>query len=110
VPALDIGFLLTAHASWLQISSNSAISEGWTVRCTCGATEDDGEELVECGGGCKTWQHTRCVLGPCAKLARGAAFLCTWCREKGADAPSSAAPAANVRLLCKLHPAQRVFL
>ena len=83
----------------MQISSNSAISEGWAVRCTCGATEDDGQDMVECGA-CKIWQHTRCVLGPRAKLAKDAAFLCTWCQEKDADAPSSS-PAANVRLAAK---------
>eukprot|EP00899_Mesostigma_viride_P010085 jgi/Mesvir1/19078/Mv12833-RA.1 len=31
----------------------------WTVRCTCGTVDDDGERMVACDI-CEVWQHTRC--------------------------------------------------
>ncbi|GFQ03262.1 phd finger protein male meiocyte death 1 [Phtheirospermum japonicum] len=34
-------------------------TENWTVRCKCGAQDDDGERMVACDI-CETWQHTRC--------------------------------------------------
>ncbi|KAK6125827.1 hypothetical protein DH2020_040433 [Rehmannia glutinosa] len=34
-------------------------AENWTVRCKCGARDDDGERMVACDI-CETWQHTRC--------------------------------------------------
>lgn len=34
-------------------------TEKWTVRCKCGARDDDGERMVACDI-CETWQHTRC--------------------------------------------------
>ncbi|KAL8472341.1 hypothetical protein ACS0TY_028904 [Phlomoides rotata] len=34
-------------------------TESWTVRCKCGARDDDGERMVACDI-CGTWQHTRC--------------------------------------------------
>ncbi|KAL3629065.1 hypothetical protein CASFOL_027126 [Castilleja foliolosa] len=34
-------------------------TENWTVRCKCGAGDDDGERMVACDI-CETWQHTRC--------------------------------------------------
>ena len=75
-----------------QISSNSQVSEGWTVRCVCGAAEDDGKPMAECDA-CKAWQHTKCALGKGPKLAPGDPFLCTFCREAEASAPSSPPPA-----------------
>ncbi|GAB4831620.1 hypothetical protein Ancab_005632 [Ancistrocladus abbreviatus] len=33
--------------------------ENWTVRCECGARDDDGERMVSCDI-CEVWQHTRC--------------------------------------------------
>ncbi|KAH7849367.1 hypothetical protein Vadar_016836 [Vaccinium darrowii] len=33
--------------------------ENWTVRCRCGARDDDGERMVACDI-CEIWQHTRC--------------------------------------------------
>ncbi|KZV49766.1 PHD finger protein MALE MEIOCYTE DEATH 1 [Dorcoceras hygrometricum] len=33
--------------------------ESWTVRCKCGAEDDDGEKMVSCDI-CEIWQHTRC--------------------------------------------------
>eukprot|EP01018_Ginkgo_biloba_P023000 Gb_40045 [translate_table: standard] len=32
----------------------------WTVDCSCGTREDDGEQMVACDN-CEVWQHTRCV-------------------------------------------------
>ncbi|XP_006645112.1 PHD finger protein At1g33420 [Oryza brachyantha] len=33
--------------------------ENWTVDCTCGAKDDDGERMMACDV-CGVWQHTRC--------------------------------------------------
>ncbi|VAH66678.1 unnamed protein product [Triticum turgidum subsp. durum] len=33
--------------------------ENWTVDCTCGAKDDDGERMMACDA-CGVWQHTRC--------------------------------------------------
>ena len=33
--------------------------DNWTVRCSCGAEDDDGERMVSCDI-CEVWQHTRC--------------------------------------------------
>ncbi|MCL7024433.1 hypothetical protein MKW94_024072 [Papaver nudicaule] len=52
-------------------------AETWTVNCSCGAKDDDGERMVACDI-CSSWQHTRCsgiddvdpVLG---------SFLCVDC-------------------------------
>lgn len=33
--------------------------ENWTVDCTCGAKDDDGERMLACDA-CGVWQHTRC--------------------------------------------------
>ncbi|XP_021864018.1 PHD finger protein MALE MEIOCYTE DEATH 1 [Spinacia oleracea] len=35
-------------------------TDNWTVRCSCGATDDDGERMVSCDI-CEAWQHTRCT-------------------------------------------------
>ncbi|KAF5457037.1 hypothetical protein F2P56_021175 [Juglans regia] len=34
--------------------------EKWTVDCTCGAKDDDGERMLACDT-CGVWQHTRCA-------------------------------------------------
>lgn len=34
-------------------------AENWTVKCKCGARDDDGERMVACDI-CEVWQHTRC--------------------------------------------------
>ncbi|KAH6760075.1 RING/FYVE/PHD zinc finger superfamily protein [Perilla frutescens var. frutescens] len=34
-------------------------SEKWTVKCKCGARDDDGERMLACDI-CETWQHTHC--------------------------------------------------
>ncbi|XP_047966013.1 PHD finger protein MALE MEIOCYTE DEATH 1-like [Salvia hispanica] len=33
--------------------------EKWTVKCKCGARDDDGERMVACDI-CEAWQHTHC--------------------------------------------------
>ncbi|KAF4356182.1 hypothetical protein G4B88_015371 [Cannabis sativa] len=33
--------------------------ERWTVECSCGAKDDDGERMLACDV-CSVWQHTRC--------------------------------------------------
>jgi len=58
------------------LSSNSDVSEGWQVRCKCGARTDDGEAMAECEGGCKTWVHMRCH-----KLKLGDDFYCDKCSD-----------------------------
>ncbi|XP_057972662.1 PHD finger protein MALE MEIOCYTE DEATH 1 [Malania oleifera] len=35
-------------------------TDNWTVRCECGARDDDGERMVACDI-CEVWQHTRCI-------------------------------------------------
>ncbi|EAZ17917.1 hypothetical protein OsJ_33464 [Oryza sativa Japonica Group] len=32
----------------------------WTVKCSCGATDDDGERMLSCDT-CHMWMHTRCA-------------------------------------------------
>ncbi|WVZ53284.1 hypothetical protein U9M48_004251 [Paspalum notatum var. saurae] len=32
----------------------------WTVHCSCGAKDDDGERMLSCDS-CHVWQHTRCA-------------------------------------------------
>ena len=73
-----------------QVYTNSDISEGWVVRCTCGVTEDDGRDMIECET-CKTWQHVKCVLGKkrAKALPPGQDFTCTFCQAADADAPHS---------------------
>lgn len=34
--------------------------DNWTVDCTCGAKDDDGERMLACDT-CGVWQHTRCA-------------------------------------------------
>ncbi|KAA8524837.1 hypothetical protein F0562_011260 [Nyssa sinensis] len=34
-------------------------ANNWTVKCECGALDDDGERMVACDI-CEVWQHTRC--------------------------------------------------
>ncbi len=73
-----------------QVFTNSDISEGWVVRCTCGVTKDDGRDMIECET-CKTWQHVKCVLGKsrAKALPPGQEFTCTFCQAADADVPHS---------------------
>lgn len=58
------------------IQSNSAFSNGWQVRCKCGVTDDDGEHMVECEGGCKTWVHLKCH-----RIKLGEDWFCDKCQK-----------------------------
>lgn len=51
--------------------------ENWTVDCTCGAKDDDGERMLACDT-CGVWQHTRCA-GIDNSRAIPAKFVCMSC-------------------------------
>ncbi|KAJ4965954.1 hypothetical protein NE237_017803 [Protea cynaroides] len=51
--------------------------ENWTVDCTCGAKDDDGERMLACDT-CGVWQHTRCA-GIDDFAAVPAKFVCERC-------------------------------
>ena len=51
--------------------------ENWTVDCTCGAKDDDGERMLACDT-CCVWQHTRCA-GIDNSHAIPAKFVCMRC-------------------------------
>ncbi|GMG99877.1 hypothetical protein Nepgr_001717 [Nepenthes gracilis] len=52
--------------------------ERWTVDCSCGAKDDDGERMLACDV-CGVWQHTRCA-GIHDSDAVPARFVCGRCR------------------------------
>ncbi|XP_044500552.1 PHD finger protein At1g33420 isoform X1 [Mangifera indica] len=52
--------------------------ERWTVDCSCGAKDDDGERMLACDV-CGVWQHTRCS-GIHDAHAVPARFVCYRCR------------------------------
>lgn len=58
------------------IQSNSAVSDGWQVKCNCSVTDDDGEPMAECEGGCKTWVHLKCH-----NIQLGQDWYCDKCLE-----------------------------
>lgn len=51
--------------------------ENWTVDCTCGAKDDDGERMLACDS-CGVWLHTRCV-GIDVSDAIPGKFVCPRC-------------------------------
>ncbi|KAJ8765351.1 hypothetical protein K2173_012048 [Erythroxylum novogranatense] len=51
--------------------------ERWTVECSCGAKDDDGERMLACDV-CGVWQHTRCS-GICDSESVPAKFICPRC-------------------------------
>lgn len=51
--------------------------ESWTVDCTCGAKDDDGERMLACDT-CGVWQHTRCA-GIHSSDEMPAKFVCMRC-------------------------------
>uniref|UniRef100_A0A5B6YRI8 Zinc finger PHD-type domain-containing protein n=2 Tax=Davidia involucrata TaxID=16924 RepID=A0A5B6YRI8_DAVIN len=55
--------------------------ERWTVDCSCGAKDDDGERMLACDT-CGVWQHTRCAGIPDFD-AVPARFICHRCRSSG---------------------------
>ncbi|WCJ29027.1 PHD finger protein At1g33420 [Euphorbia peplus] len=54
-------------------------TERWTVDCTCGAKDDDGEQMLACDN-CGVWQHTRCAgLGNSDSIP--SVFVCSSCAK-----------------------------
>ncbi|XP_074320991.1 PHD finger protein At1g33420-like [Silene latifolia] len=68
--------------------------ERWTVDCSCGARDDDGERMLACDA-CGVWQHTRCA-GISDFEAVPAKFQCSRCSRN-----ISRAAVANVAMNCK---------
>lgn len=56
-------------------------TERWTVDCSCGARDDDGERMLACDV-CSIWQHTRCAGIPDFDAVPGK-FVCSRCRNTG---------------------------
>lgn len=52
-------------------------TENWTVDCTCGTKDDDGERMLACDL-CGVWQHTRCA-GIDDSAAVPATYVCGRC-------------------------------
>eukprot|EP00898_Chlorokybus_atmophyticus_P005645 jgi/Chlat1/6081/Chrsp4S06352 len=59
-------------------------ADSWTVRCPCGARDDDGERMVCCDV-CEVWQHTRCNGITEDSLAPPPQFVCSDCLVSLAD-------------------------
>ncbi|KAA8522643.1 hypothetical protein F0562_012996 [Nyssa sinensis] len=57
--------------------------ERWTVDCSCGAKDDDGERMLACDT-CSVWQHTRCAGIPDLD-AVPARFVCHRCRSSSSS-------------------------
>eukprot|EP00268_Persea_americana_P020398 TRINITY_DN2058_c0_g1_i13.p1 TRINITY_DN2058_c0_g1~~TRINITY_DN2058_c0_g1_i13.p1 ORF type:complete len:542 (+),score=81.86 TRINITY_DN2058_c0_g1_i13:291-1916(+) len=70
-------------------------TEKWTVDCTCGASDDDGERMLTCDS-CGVWQHTRCSGIPDSQVVPSK-FVCTKCR----NLPKSKATGTSKRLKCQ---------
>ncbi|KAL2504454.1 PHD finger protein MALE MEIOCYTE DEATH 1 [Abeliophyllum distichum] len=59
---IESGAQLQVRVSGLDWGTDLRYEGGadtWTVRCKCGALDDDGERMVSCDI-CEIWQHTRC--------------------------------------------------
>ncbi|KAK6913510.1 Zinc finger, PHD-finger [Dillenia turbinata] len=52
-------------------------NDTWTVRCQCGARDDDGERMIACDI-CEVWHHTRCC-GIKDSDATPPIFVCSGC-------------------------------
>ncbi|WOL02599.1 hypothetical protein Cni_G11318 [Canna indica] len=52
-------------------------ADTWSVRCACGARDDDGERMVACDA-CDVWHHTRCA-GIDDEEPVPSLFFCTKC-------------------------------
>ncbi|KAK1418859.1 hypothetical protein QVD17_28007 [Tagetes erecta] len=55
--------------------------ETWTMDCSCGAKDDDGERMLACDV-CGVWQHTRCAGIPDPSLVP-VNFVCCKCDVGG---------------------------
>ncbi|XP_039037028.1 PHD finger protein At1g33420-like [Hibiscus syriacus] len=54
-------------------------TENWTVDCSCGAKDDDGERMLACDK-CGVWQHSRCA-GIDNADAIPSMFICMRCTD-----------------------------
>lgn len=62
--------------------------ERWTVDCSCGAKDDDGERMLACDV-CSVWQHTRCSGILDSELVP-AKFVCYRCKSSLSTGKSGA--------------------
>ncbi|RXH85730.1 hypothetical protein DVH24_009551 [Malus domestica] len=53
-------FVMPPKLLVLPLNATERGLESWTVDCTCGAKDDDGERMFACDT-CGVWQHTRCA-------------------------------------------------
>ncbi|XP_050382595.1 PHD finger protein At1g33420-like [Argentina anserina] len=67
-----------AKSGWSKFSMERGL-EGWTVECSCGAKDDDGERMMACDR-CGVWRHTRCSGIPDSDLVP-ANFVCQGCKS-----------------------------
>lgn len=67
--------------------------ERWTVDCSCGAKDDDGERMLACDV-CGIWQHTRCAGIPDMD-AVPARFLCYRCCSNRASSEAQISGLCN---------------
>ncbi|KAL6276725.1 hypothetical protein ACE6H2_020326 [Prunus campanulata] len=57
------------------------VAEGggaWLVTCTCGAKDDDGENMIECDT-YREWKHIECLINDGFKLEDNTGFICSIC-------------------------------
>ena len=76
------GPVLTDHeATKNQAAIDASPTDEGEVKCICGVTEDDGEQLVCCDL-CNVWQHTSCTDQPAVKKGfSNFDYTCSWCKE-----------------------------
>ncbi|KAM5558538.1 PHD finger protein [Rosa sericea] len=67
-----------AKSGWSKFSMERGI-ERWTVECSCGAKDDDGERMLACDV-CGVWRHTRCSGIPDSDSVP-ANFVCQGCKS-----------------------------
>ncbi|KAK9950373.1 hypothetical protein M0R45_005866 [Rubus argutus] len=67
-----------AKSGWSKYSMERGI-ERWTVDCSCGAKDDDGERMLACDV-CGVWRHTRCSGIPDSDSVP-ANFVCQGCKS-----------------------------
>ena len=67
-----------AKSGWSKFCMERGM-EGWTVECSCGAKDDDGERMMACDL-CGVWRHTRCSGIPDSDSVP-ASFVCQGCRS-----------------------------
>ncbi|KAF3974373.1 hypothetical protein ACB098_04G055700 [Castanea mollissima] len=61
--------------------------ERWTVDCSCGAKDDDGERMMACDV-CGVWQHTRCS-GIKDSDSVPSKFVCQRCKNSNRNTKAS---------------------